>query len=266
MIWNCREPRFQPRSFVISIIGLTLLTGCSAADVSLPDAADTRTLAPATDSPVPSNTSTVLPTPTPTPKLFSAPVSTPQPTPSITPTPIPPGFGTVPDVIGMAYLQARDELRTAGFTNLVQDVLDLEQAQGIVLDQDPPPGSVVQHGSIVMLFRTFQALQAYAGGACIPLRLVSPSGRLLFWVELEEGSNYLFKTDFDEGRTTIFNTHMVVLDSFSNTSDGSSHFKPEISGRYVVGIGPYDIDPGKLDDSPSGVNAGCLWITPPEAE
>lgn len=250
-----------------SVALLSLASACSSADVTPPSPSDTPSQATAPTA-QPSNTPapTFTPTSPPTSTPFSIPANTPPPTSTPTASPLPPGFSAVPDVTGLPFMEARQALRDKGFDYLYQDILELAVDQGTVVNQDPPAGTAAEQGTIVMLFRAFHAMQAYAGGECIPIRLIAPSGRVFYWVELDEGENYLIKTDFKQGKTTIFNYLMVVQESFANASDGSAHFKPETAGAYVIGIGPYEIDESRLEDSPGGVNAGCLWIIPPEKE
>ncbi len=167
-------------------------------------------------------------------------------------------------MIGMPYAQARELLLEAGFTFLFQDVLHLESPHGTIIDQNPLPGIIGKKGDFVFLYRGFHALQAYAGGACIPLRLITPSGRLLYWVELNDDEKYTIKTDFDSGSTTLHDYRMVVLKSFDNASKNKMTYSPETPGYYVVSLGPYSISEDKLKKFPGGVPAGCLWISPQE--
>ena len=211
-------------------------------------------------------------TPSPTKKPTNTPTTTSQPPPSITAsatvteTQLPPGAIVIPELIGMHYLEARELLLELGFTFLYQDVLHLEYPQGTVIDQDPQPGVIGNKGDLVFLFRGFHALQAYAGGACIPLLLITPGGRLLYWVELNEDEKYTIQTDFKSGSTTIHDYRMVVLKSFDNAAKNKMSYVPETPGFYVISLGPYALSDDTLEDNPGGVPAGCLWIHPEDED
>lgn len=249
--------------YYVLALGLWIATpACSTmADVRVTQ--NTATEASITH-PIPSMTAS------PTTKPSSTSTSTQPPSPTIphtatiTHTPLPPGAVVIPDLIGMPYVQARELLLEGGFTFLFHDVLHLEYPQGTIIDQDPQPGAIGKRGDLVFLFRGFHALQAYAGGACIPLRLITPGGRLLYWVELNEDEKYTIKSDFDSGSTTLHDYRMVVLKSFDNASKDKMTYRPETSGFYVISLGPYSISDDKLKDNPGGVPAGCLWISPEE--
>ena len=251
----------RPLGFYLLALGFLIATpACSTmVDVryvqdSVPEASITNPVPSMTTSPTanPSSTSTSTDTPLPT-ILASA---------TVTETPLPPGAIVIPKLIGMPYSQARELLIELGFTFLYQDVLHLEYPQGTIIDQDPLPGVIGKRGDLVFLFRGFHALQAYAGGACIPLRLITTGGRLQYWVELNEDVKYTIKTDFDSGSTTIHDYRMVVLKSFDNASKNKMTYTTETPGFYVISLGPYSISDDTLKDNPGGVPAGCLWISP----
>jgi hypothetical protein len=153
----------------------------------------------------------------------------------------------------------------AGFSFLFQDVLDPQVPAGTIIDQDPPPGVALPLGEIIFLFRSFQALQMYAGGTCQPLRLTLPAGKLLYWVELEEGIRYTIKTDFTQGQTQISDYRMYLMAEFDNQEADEIDFKPLAPGRYVISLGPYEVSRDQLE-SRGSINAGCLWITPEDTE
>ncbi len=214
---------------------------------------------------IPTKTVTSTITPSLTATQSPTPSITPSPTPTVTLTPIPEGYVVVPEVIGIPYIEARDILLESGLSLLYQDVLGVDIPQGTVLDQEPSAGVVVEDGTIVMLFRAFSALQVYAGGECIPLRIPSPTGRLLYWTELREEDEYRIEVDFDQGETSLFDYQMVSLKSFRNDTRGAMTFTPPTEGQYVIAIGPYRFPEDKVQQS-GGLNAGCLWIYPPEED
>jgi hypothetical protein len=165
----------------------------------------------------------------------------------------------------MPLSEARVAVIEAGFSFLFQDVLDPALPVGTIIDQDPPPGIALPLDEIVFLYRSFQALEMYAGGACQPLLITWPSGKLLYWVDLDEGVQYNIKTDFSQGRTQISDYRMYLMAEFENAKADEIDFIPPAPGRYVISLGPYEISGSQLDDQAS-VNAGCLWITPDEGE
>lgn len=183
------------------------------------------------------------------------------PTSTATPT-IPPGYAIVPQVTGMPYSEARQTLLENGFRIFYQDVLDLNAGPGVIIEQDPPAGSVSPLGEVVVLLRAFEALQMYAGGECIPLWMYSTDGTLLYWVELDEGVTYRFETNFDEGQTRISDYRMATQKVFDNDRKDHVDFRPLASGRYVISIGPYHISEDVLREAGGRLDGGCLWITP----
>jgi beta-lactam-binding protein with PASTA domain len=56
----------------------------------------------------------------------------------------------IPTVTGLSYARAAEQLRQEGFTPVRQDV-DSSEPKGIVVDQDPPPGSLHPPGTEVTL-------------------------------------------------------------------------------------------------------------------
>ncbi len=251
----------RPLGFYLLALGFLIATqACTTmADVrhdqeSSPEASITNPVPSMTTSPTANPTSTLTGTDTPLPTIL--------PTATVTETPLPPGAIVVPELIGMPYSQARELLLELGFTFLFQDVLHLEYPHGTIIDQNPQPGVIGKKEDLVFLYRGFHALQSYAGGACIPLRLITTGGRLLYWVELIEDEKYTIKTDFDSGSTTIHDYRMVVLKSFDNASKNTMTYSPETPGFYVISLGPYSISDDTLKDNPGGVPAGCLWISP----
>ena len=240
--------------FLIATHGCSTMADVRYTQNSAPEASITHPIPSITTSPTTMPTSTSTGTQPPSPTI--------SPTATTTQTPLPPGAIVIPNLIGMPYSQARELLLDGGFTFLFQDVLHLEYPQGTIIDQDPLPGAIGKKGDLVFLFRGFHALQAYAGGACIPLRLITPGGRLLYWVELNEDEKYTIKTDFDSGSTTIHDYRMVVLKTFDNESKNKMTYTPETPGFYVISLGPYSISDDTLMDNPGGVPAGCLWISP----
>ena len=203
------------------------------------------------------------PTATATANPPEAATETPAPLPSATPTEtaLPDGFGFVPDLRGIPLSEARLKVSEAGFSFLFQDVLDPEQPTGTIVDQDPPAGVALPLGDIIFLFRSFPALEMYAGGACQPLNILAPAGKLLYWVALDEGIRYEVRTDFAYGRTQISDYRMYLMAEFDNANADSIIFKPLAPGRYVISLGPYEVSKTKLQDEGS-LSAGCLWITP----
>jgi hypothetical protein len=196
-------------------------------------------------------------------EVQATPSITPLPSPTNTPTetPLPEGFAIVPDLHGLPLSEARIVVSEAGFSFLFQDVLDPEVPSGTIIDQDPPAGTALPRNEIVFLYRSFQALQMYAGGACQPLKIILPSGKLLYWVDLEEGIRYTVETDFAQGKTQISDYRMYLMAEFENATRDSIEFTPLAPGRYVISLGPYDVAKSKLD-SEGVISAGCLWITP----
>jgi hypothetical protein len=218
----------------------------------------TSTLPPtATTSPTYTLTHTVASTPTIT--------NTPHPTATmtVTTTPLPHGLVAIPVVVGMHYKDARQLLLDSGLTFFYYDVFDLEQPVGTVIGQIPAPGTVKKRGTAVVLYRAFRASEVGVGQDCRPLRLQYRSGKLLFSVYLDEGERYKIKTDFPYGRTVILDYRMVEMVSFYNNRSDFVYYEPQWSGWYIISLGPYQISQAELDNNPTGVPVGCLWVLLP---
>jgi hypothetical protein len=174
----------------------------------------------------------------------------------------------VPDVTGLHYRDARSQVLRSGLNFVYHDVLDLGLPVGTILAQDPLPGTGARRGSLVHLLRSFVAPPGLVGEICYPLRLISTSGRLLFYVDLEEQVQYEIRTDFPYGVTSISDTQMFLLDSFENEGGGedSLNFLAPYTARYVLSLGPYSISQSELDQNPGGIAVGCLWVIPLEEE
>lgn len=174
------------RLALFSVLTLTACQGLAGTEV-----VPTPEIVPPTETPIPTETSTPEPTPTETPTLVPTPTPTETPLPTatptetFTPTPLPVGWVKVPDVIGMYYRDARNLIIRTGLNFVYRDVLDLDLPTGTVLIQNPVPGVGKPAGSLVFLFRTFQAPPALVSEICYPLRLITTGGRLLFYVDLE---------------------------------------------------------------------------------
>jgi len=274
---NPVEPQVLPltrRTHITSVLllavwaaGCGLLPGAppTAAPAALPTASPTAAVLP-TEAP----TATELPTPEPTQTETPLPTATEAPTPTATPsvTPLPAGFVPVPDVTGLHYRDARSQVLRSGLNFVYHDVLDLGLPVGTILAQDPLPGSGARRGSLVHLLRSFVAPPALVGEICYPLRLISTSGRLLFYVDLEEQLEYEIRTDFPYGTTSISDSQMFLLDSFENEggSQNSLNFLAPFTARYVLSLGPYSLSQSELDQNPGGISVGCLWVIPLEEE
>jgi len=247
--------------------GCSLLPGSppTAEPVALPPASPTVAVLP-TEVP----TSTEVPSPEPTQTDTPLPTATEAPTPTATAslTPLPAGFVPVPDVTGLHYRDARSQVLRSGLNFVYHDVLDLGLPVGTILAQDPLPGSGARRGSLVHLLRSFVAPPALVGEICYPLRLISISGRLLFYVDLEEQLEYEIRTDFPYGVTSISDGQMFLLDSFENEggSQNSLTFLAPFTARYVLSLGPYSISQSELDQNAGGIAVGCLWVIPLEEE
>ncbi len=250
--------------FKIAAIALSMLliAGCGPE----PSGQESLTEPPASLPPSPIPTSTSLPTPTPTPLPTETPeptvAPTETPTPSPTSTPLPPGYVLVPEVMGMHYRDARNEILRAGLNFVYRDVFDLDHDTGTVIIQDPPPGTGRPRDSLVFLYRSFQAPPAIVGDICYPLRLITTGGKLLFYVDLEQDWVYEIRTGFPYGETQISDTQMFLLASFDNHKKDSLLFTAPYAARYVISLGPYSISDETLKANPGGVNAGCLWVIP----
>ena len=99
---------------------------------------------------------------------------------------------------------------------------------------------------------------------CYPLRLITTGGRLLFYVDLEQDQKYQILTDFPYGETSLFDSQMFLLDSFTNSKQDTVDFIAPFTARYVIALGPYSITQSDLDDSNGAVHAGCLYVIPVE--
>jgi len=163
----------------------------------------------------------------------------------------------------MYYKDARLLLLDNGLTFFYYDVFDLEQPVGTVIGQIPAPGSVKKSGTAVVLYRAFRASEVGVGQDCRPLRVHYGSGTLLFSVYLEEGERYQIKSDFPYGRTVILDYRMVEMVSFDNNRSDYVYYEPQWSGWYVISLGPYQISQAELDNNPTGVPVGCLWVLLP---
>ena len=264
-----------PRSFgwrfhCLPLILAALLTGCGGAQ-----AAPTASPEPALPSPLPPTESpteapTVIPptetplppTDTPTPE----PTATPTEVPTAVPTSLPAGFVLVPDVVGLLYRDARNAVLRAGLNFVYRDILDLDAVPGTVLGQDPPAGTGAPLNKFVYLYRSFVAPPALVGDTCYPLRLITTSGKLLFWVDLIEFVEYEIRTDFPYGMTTISDTQMLLLDDFDNEKKDFILFEAPFTATYVLSLGPYEIRQDELDEHPGGLNVGCLYVIPEDEE
>lgn len=224
----------------------------------------TDTPVPPTPTPEPTATETETATPVPTATPTETPLPTATPTETFTPTPLPAGWVKVPDVIGMHYRDARNQIIRSGLNFVYRDILDLDLPTGMVMIQNPAPGAGRPAGTLVFLFRTFQAPPALVSEICYPLRLITTGGRLLYYVDLEQDQMYEIRTDFPYGDTSIFDTQMFLLDSFANSKKDTVDFVAPFTARYVIALGPYSITQRDLDDSSGAVNAGCLYVIPVE--
>jgi hypothetical protein len=246
---------------VICLLG-GLLGACAAP--AAPTELPTATPTPSPHPPTATFTLTPTPTDTPLPTTTDTPLPSATPQPTVTSTPLPSGYGLAPVVEGLHYLAARETLIDAGFTFIYRDVYDRDHPFGTILEQDPPPGTPIKLGKAVILYRGFQAPGMWVGEACMPLRLTSTSGKLLFAVYLHEDEPYCIRTDFGQGRTSISDFRMIVLKSIDNKSSDEITFEPPWEAWYVITIGPYKTTKGELEKHPKGVPAGCLWVYPPE--
>jgi len=261
------------RLALLAALAVTLaLSACSGLAGS--EIEPTLEVVPPTDAPVPSETptpeptATETPTPVPTATATETPLPTATPTETYTPTPLPAGWVEVPDVIGMHYRDARNLIIRSGLNFVYRDVLDLDLPTGTVLIQNPFPGVGKPAGTLVFLFRTFQAPPALVSEICYPLRLITTGGSnadLFYYVDLEQDQTYEIRTDFAYGKTSIYDSQMFLLDSFTNNKEDAVDFVAPFTARYVIGLGPYSITQRDLDDSNGAVNAGCLYVIPVEA-
>lgn len=257
--------RAQKLRSAAAILFSLALAGCGGQPAIAPE----PTSPPPTElPPTPRPTTTPMPTLAPSATLTETAVPTLPPTATPTPvptsTPLPPGWVAVPDVIGLHYQEARSTILRAGLNFVYRDVFDLELDVGTVLVQDPLPGTGRPRDSLVFLYRTFKAPPAIVGDICYPLRLITTSGKLLFWVDLEQERPYEIRTDFPYGETQISDTQMLLLASFENSRRDHMLFTAPFTARYVISLGPYSISQATLEAAPGGVNAGCLWVVPQE--
>jgi len=253
----------------VAAVTITILLGFLLGTCAAPmETAQAPTASPTlTPSPLPPTatfTLTPMPTDTPQPTATDTPLPSATPQPTVTLTPLPSGYGLAPAVEGLHYLAARETLIGAGFTFIYRDVYDRDHPFGTILEQDPPAGTPIKFGKAIILYRAFQAPGMWVGEACMPLRLTSRAGKLLFAVYLREDEPYRIRTDFGQGRTSISDFRMIVLQSFDNKSSDEMTFEPPWEAWYVITIGPYQTTKGQLDKYPEGVPAGCLWVYPPE--
>jgi hypothetical protein len=254
-----RQYRLKP--LVLILLGL-LIVACKGGAEAPVDI--TETIIPPTNTStitsVPTEGPPTLPAETPVPTITLTATETLSPTPSATATQLPAGYKVVPNVIGLHYLDARQVLLGAGFTFLYSDVFDLDQPFGTILEQYPVAGSVEKAGETIFLYRAFQAPGMWVGDKCRQLLITTTSGKLLFGVYLREGDVYEIKTDFSDGKTSIFDYRMVLLASFKNQEGDYMIFEPEWTAWYVISLGPYEVSQNELDKHPDGVPAGCLWV------
>lgn len=159
----------------------------------------------------------------------------------------------------MPYAEARSVILGAGLNFVVRDVFDLDLPSGTILFSDPVGGTGVPRDRLVFLYRTFQAPPAIVGEICYPLRLISSSGKLLFYVDLEQNARYEIRTDFPYGETSIFDVQMFLLDGFDNARHDHIDFRAPYTARYVIALGPYSVPEDSLE---GGLAAGCLWVIP----
>jgi hypothetical protein len=165
----------------------------------------------------------------------------------------------------MPLSEAKTLVKEAGFSYLFQDVLNPDVPSSTIIDQDPPAGTTLPFNEIIFLYRSFQALEMYAGGACQPLLISLPAGKLLYWVELDEGVRYNIRTDFSHGDTQVSDYRMYLMTEFDNKERDSVDFTPLAPGQYVISLGPYEISKSELEQE-GFINAGCLWITPEDLD
>lgn len=204
------------------------------------------------------------------PAVTSSPTATPTPMPASTATntstPLPAGYGVVPEIVGMHYEQAQQALEEAGFTYIYRDVFSREEEIGVIIGQNPAPGTGLPLGEPVFVYRAFQVVQIRMGEPCQPLRVTSTSGRLRFSAFLEEEESYRISTDFTHGETILFDYRMNPLRTIDNPITREVVFHPDWTGWYVLMIGPYQISQSTVDDWPQGVPMGEFCIIPPEYE
>ena len=242
---------------------ISLTQGCQLTPVDTPERATTATrVIQIVYTPTPLvMDQQVTATATEAPQVAASETQLPAPSSTPTETLVPAGFGIVPELRGLPLSEARLVVVEAGFSFLFQDILDPEVPTGTIVDQDPPAGIALPVDEIIFLYRSFQALEMIAGGSCQPLNILFPSGKLLYWVALDEGVRYEIRTDFPYGRTQISDYRMYLMGEFDNSIRDSMEFKPLAPGRYVISLGPYEVSKARLENEGS-LSAGCLWITP----
>lgn len=246
------------------IIGLSLvLAACSvfqaAAPTPLPTPLPTDTLPP-TEAPPP----TFTPFPSVTPTTTSSPTPPWTPTVTLPPTALPYGLTRVPDLVGLHYTEASQQLSAASLFIIYRDIFDIDQPQGTIIAQEPAPGEILNYGDSVIVFRSFTAIGMEAGERCWPLYLLTPSGTLLYWVELEQDTEYEIKTDFPYGETGLYDYRMVELESFVNGRADYMFYTPTAPGKYVIALGPFTVTQQQLSQNGGRILAGSLCVFPPE--
>ncbi|HKS22345.1 MAG TPA: PASTA domain-containing protein [Thermoanaerobaculia bacterium] len=92
--------------------------------------------------------SPLVPSPPHPPPPPSSSSSAPTPTP--TPVPPPPPV-IVPELRGETWMQASDDLPWLGLTLRAESV-DSRAARGLIVRQDPPPGTLVKRGSVITVY------------------------------------------------------------------------------------------------------------------
>ncbi len=252
--------RLMAATIVLAGCGPRGVTRVASPTVPPPILQTVTPIASPTPSEIPSDTSEPPPTSTPEPPATAAIPPTDVPSP----TALPEGMTVVPDVMGMPYREAREVMLEKGFSLIYRDVLDLARPAGSVLAQEPSAGFAWKTGGIVTLFRAFAPPPMWISDKCYPLKIISRSGRLLFYVSLEQDRPYEIRTDFSYGRTGIYDYQMNELESFSNPDADSMVFQPDTSGDYVLALGPFEVTQTALDNHPGGISAGCLYVTLPE--
>jgi len=251
-------------AWMVTCLLSTLLCACAAPVETAQAPTASPTLMPSPIPPTATFTLTPMPTDTPPPTATATLLPTATPQPTATMTPLPSGYGLAPAVEGLHYLAARETLIEAGFSFIYRDIYDRDHPFGTILEQDPPAGTPIKLGKAIILYRAFQAPGMWVGENCMPLRLTSTTGKLLFAVYLREDEPYRIRTDFSQGRTSLSDFRMIVLKSFDNKSRDEMTFEPPWEAWYVITIGPFQTTKSKLDKYPGGVPAGCLWVLPPE--
>jgi hypothetical protein len=250
------------RRIVLVGVGLSL-TACgvfqAAAPTPLPTPLPTDPLPPS-EAPPP----TFTPFPSVTPTTTQSP--TPPWTPTVTspPTALPYGLTRVPDLIGLHYTEASQQLSAASLFIIYRDVLDVDQPNGTIIAQEPAPGEILNYGDEVIVFRSFTGVGMLAGERCMPLYITTTSGTLLFWVELEQDTEYEIKTDFPYGETGLYDYRMIELESFVNGRADYMFYTPTAPGKYVIALGPFTVTQQQLSQNGGRIPVGGLCVFPPE--